>query len=297
MIVSGGPGSGKSALLRYFRHEAGKNGMLAPYVKVEKGESETALSEKIFHEAAMLSGLERSGPPPGGLDKTFQALGRFVRKGFGAVVLIDDLDLLRKADGALGRIAAILKEGWGRREVAVVVSTTREMDAGAELSTMVALRPFGEHEAREMVEKALKKGPPKMGDECLNSILSDSGGNPRLIKSLCRMIYERLRDNEKVITKGHYLAYLPQMMSALSREWFGRMYQETPTAERLILHALARSEDGMHVSDVARTLDRPLGPVTALTRRLLDSGQIVRVDRGKYRVFSKLYARYVNQRG
>jgi predicted transcriptional regulator len=85
-------------------------------------------------------------------------------------------------------------------------------------------------------------------------------------------------------------------MSALSREWFGRLYQETPSAERGILSALARSEEGMHVSDIAKNLGKPLGPVTALTKRLLDSGQIVKIDRGRYMVFSKLYARYVVQR-
>src|SRR5262249_37600041 len=136
-----------------------------------------------------------------------------------------------------------------------------------------------------------------MGDECLSSIIADSGGNPRLINSVCRHIYEKLRDNEKIITKGHYLGYMQYIMSMLSREWFGRMYQETPAAERVILDELAREEGGMHVSDIAKKLGKPLGPVTALTGRLMDSGQIAKVDRGKYRIFAKLYAKYISGRG
>ena len=58
----------------------------------------------------------------------------------------------------------------------------------------------------------------------------------------------------------------------------------------------AKNEEGMHVSDIAEELGKPLGPVTALTRRLLDRGQIIKLGRGKYRIFAKLYAKYVMQR-
>jgi hypothetical protein len=166
-----------------------------------------------------------------------------------------------------------------------------------ENANLLELRTLDSHEAGEMVERALGKGPPKMGEECMNSIMADTQGNPRLFKTVCRLVYERLRDNERVISKGHYLAYLPYIMSMLGREWFGRLYQETPASERAILAVLAKNEDGMHVSDIAKTLKKPLGPTTALMKRLLDSGQVVKLDRGKYRIFARLYAKYVSQRG
>ena len=55
-------------------------------------------------------------------------------------------------------------------------------------------------------------------------------------------------------------------------------------------------EEGAHVSDVAKAIGKPLGPVTALMKRLLDRGAVVKMDRGKYRIFSRLYARYVKDR-
>jgi hypothetical protein len=193
---------------------------------------------------------------------------------------------------------ALIMKNVGKSKVSFVVSATREPKIELLPSAKVmAIKPLDPHEAGEMVEKALKKGPPKMGEECMNSMMADTDGNPRLLRTVCRLVYERIRDNERVITKGHYLAYLPYIMSMLSREWFGRMYQETPPGERAILHALASSEDGMHVSDVARKIGKPMGPTTALMKRLLDSGQVVKIDRGKYRVFARLYAKYVGQRG
>ncbi|MEW6035767.1 MAG: AAA family ATPase [Candidatus Micrarchaeota archaeon] len=296
MLVVGGPGEGKSAMLRYFRSEAEKAGMLAPYVNAEKGENEADIADKLYQEI-ISSGAKPAHAAPDGFSGLAEFAGKAAKKGFGAALLIDDLDNMKKADEALDGILRLLKASWGKRNVSFIVSSTREFRAGSDLLTLVRLKPFGEHDAREMMEKALKKGPPKMGEECLQSVLADTGGNPKLMKRVCHEIYERLRENEKVITKGHYLAYLPQIMGALSREWFGRLYQETPGAERAILQVMAKSEEGMHVSDIAKKLGKPLGPVTALTKRLLERGQVVKLDRGKYRVFSKLYAKYVSQRG
>jgi hypothetical protein len=296
MLVTGGPGTGKTALLRHFRHEAEKAGMLAPMVNVERGEDERAVSDKIFHEISLMREKAAEGNPPSGFGRLAEHIGKLGGRGFGAVVFIDDIDGMKKADAGVAAIISIVKKSWGKRGAAFVMSSTRDIPAESEVLSKINLGPLSEHDARELVERGLKKGPPKMGEECLHSIIGDTGGNPRLLKTVCFNIYERLRENEKVISKGHYLAYLPQIMSALSREWFGRLYQETPLSERTILHALAREEDGMHVSDIAKKIRKPLGPVTALTRRLLDRGQIVRVGRGKYRVFSRLYGRYAAQR-
>ena len=296
MLIQGGPGSGKTMLLRYFKGEAERKGVACPFVPAEKGENDRALVDKIWQELSYLPDFKGGPAHPDSIVKAMAAAARADKAGFGSIIFIDDLDRMRKAPEFLSAVVKAAQSAWGRSKVGFVVSTTMAMEAPSEVASVMSIKPFDERDARELIEKALKKGPLKMGDECLNSIIADSGGNPRLIKSVCRHIFEKLRDNEKVITKGHYLGYLQHIMSMLSREWFGRMYQETPAAERAILHELAREEGGMHVSDAARRLGKPLGPVTALTKRLLDSGQIVKVDRGRYRVFAKLYARYVSQR-
>jgi hypothetical protein len=296
LAVTGGPGCGKTAMMRLFQAEAERAGMLALGVKAERGEDEEDLAGKAYAEMALSPEFKREGSAPGNFRELVDAAGRAGRKKFGAIVFIDDIDRMRNSKKAVASILSALKAGWGRRNVGFVVSLTSEIGAQSEIMREIALRPFAEFEAREMIERALKKGASKMGEECLQTILADSGGNPRLLKTVCYNIYERLRDNEKVISKGHYLAYLPQIMSSLSREWFGRMYQGIPQGEREILHILAKDEEGMHVSDIAKKAGKALGPITALTRRLLDRGQIVKIGRGKYRIFSKLYLRYVSSR-
>jgi hypothetical protein len=292
----GGPGCGKTAIIRLFQAEAEKAGMLAPSVRAEKGEDEGDIAGKAYSEMALSPDFRREGTPPRNFRELIESAERAGRKKFGALIFIDDIDQMRNAGKAIAALQGALKAGWGKRRVAFAVTSTREIGAESEVMREIALKPFAEIETRELLERALKKGPPKMGEECLQSILADSGGNPRLLKTVCYSIYEKLRDNEKVISKGHYLAYLPQIMGSLSREWFGRLYRDIPQGERAILHILAKEEDGMHVSDIAKMAGKPLGPTTALTKRLLDRGQIVRIGRGKYRIFSKLYMRYVSGR-
>ena len=290
LIVSGAPGVGKTMLLRHFKEASERAGLVSPYANAERGEGEADIAGKIAQDA-QLPGPEHD------LESLTRALEKSAARGhFGAIVFIDDLDRARKSGELVKDMIALARAGWRKKNIGFVVSSTKELGTGSGPAAQMPLGPLDEHDAREFMEKALKKGPPKMGEECLQSMLSDTGGNPRLLKTVCRVIYDKLRDNEKIITKGHYLGYLPLILGALSREWFGRMYQETPQAERRILQALAKNEEGMHVSDVAKKLGKPLGPVTALTKRLLEEGQITRIDRGKYKVFSKLYARYVNQR-
>jgi hypothetical protein len=294
-VLIGEPGVGKTAMLKHFGHLSRKNGVLAPYVRIEKGESMEMVLDKLYHEAHSWPGIVlKSKDAPASFE---ELLGNVESdsKHFGVIFFLDDIDKMKKAPETVSAIEDAVKKTWEKGNISFVMSSVKDFKVQPGMKK-VELKALEDYEARDLVEKALKKGPPKMGDECFNSIMNDTNGNPLLFKTVCHYIYERLRDNEKVISKGHYLAYLPYILSMLSREWFGRMYQETPSAEREILLMISKNEKGIHVSDIAKELEKPLGPVTALVKRLLDRGQIAKIDRGKYRVFSRLYGKYVIQR-
>lgn len=287
MIITGSPGMGKTLLLRHFRAEADKSGLLATYIKVEKGETLEAAIQKIYQELTFPDQEEIETQKT--LGKCISLLERKSRKKyFGSIVFIDDIDRMKRSDDAISEINNAV--GGKEAKLGFILSSTKPF------RNSIALRPFDEHEAKELIDKTLKATQIKMGEEGLHTILMDTQGNPRLLKSTCWYLYEMLKENEKIISRGHYLAHLPSIMSMLSRELFGSMYQETPEAERQILLTLAKDAGGAYVSEIAKQLKKPLGPITTLTGRLLERGQIVKIERGKYRIFSILYARYVIQR-
>ncbi|MFH1520434.1 MAG: AAA family ATPase [Candidatus Micrarchaeota archaeon] len=273
LVIFGGTGIGKTTLLRNFKQIAEKFGLDCIYIKAEKSETECDLVGKTFAN-----------------EKNFENAIRKIKTG--TIIMIDGIEKLAGSEKLADKLTRLVNSYWNKKPISIVLSSTREITR--EGNRIIELRRFDEHDIREMIDNAMKKGLPKMGDECIHSILNDSGGNPKLARMICWYIYEKLKENEKLITKGHYLSYLPYIMTMLSNEWFGRLYQETPKAEREVLRKLAEEE--MLVSEIAKELKKPMGPVATLTKRLLDRGQIIRIERGRYRIFAKLYGKYILQR-
>ena len=121
ILVKGGPGSGKSALLSAFKEEAEKNGMLAPYVKAERNEDIKAIAGKLSQDGALLTGNAAKEAPDGvaGLVRSLERMAS--KRHFGVIVFIDDMDLMRKTETQLPEVWKTL----GRSKVSFVVSITR----------------------------------------------------------------------------------------------------------------------------------------------------------------------------
>lgn len=308
LLFTGGAGMGKTILLRKLRIESQKDGFVSPYVHVEKGDDPGSVVKKLHIETAYsmkdMSGtgvrkfrqlsekaefFEKKTPCtiPELLEITLSTIGTDAT---GIIFFLDDFDFVKKTRQAISDIVGcITNRGM---PVAFVLSSTKSINLKNEYVKQFPIPVLSEHDIRGMITTALKNGP-KMGEQCLTTIMNASGGNPRLVKTICWLLYDRLRDTDKIITKGHYLAALPSLMGLLGREWFGEIYSATPNAEKEILKILASEESQMHVSDISRKIGKPLGPVTSLVARLVETGQVVKVDRGVYRLFSRLYERYV----
>jgi hypothetical protein len=307
LLVTGAPGCGKSALLRRLGQESGRARVFAPIVSAGDGERFPSFLSKLSSELLayaqekagegalserMLSGLKSAS---GGEDMLLSFARMADRHAEGMVLLVDDADRLGRPDELSAFVARVMKAAVAERlKFGFVLSFSEGFTGFGAMGREMRLGPFEEHDLREMVDNGLKKGP-KMGDECFRTINSESGGNPLVARTICWVIYDRLPDNEKTITQRHYLTYYPAVMSTLSREFFDRLYLELPSSEREVLRAFAAAGKPAYISDVARVLGKR--HATTLALRLVERGQLVRVDRGLYRVFTKLYGRYVLQRG
>jgi len=292
LMVHGVPGSGRSALLKHMRTVAERQGISIVFIHVEHGENIEELARRIFNEA--IAPVLPYKKKTSDFTELLDTLPSAARKGsFGNLLILDDIDSLRKSEESL-KMLLVSMAGSSHR-VALVMSSTRAFRIN-ELPTLELL-PIDETQAKDFVAKALKDSHMRMGDECISTILADTGGNPRLFRDVCMLVYDSMKEHELVISQAHYLSYLPSIMAVLSMEWFGALFQKTPKRERAILSVMAQGdENGMHVSDISRKVGRPMGETTALMGRLLDSGQVVRIDRGTYRIFAGLYAKYVMQR-
>jgi hypothetical protein len=307
-VLRGVPGSGKSSMIRKLREESLHHGFFSPAIRAEKNEKMDRVVKGLFQEldneimekadtgtlphekADAFSKQKNVGTFRMLINNLWKTLGHSLT---GVVFYIDDFDNVRKNEEMLRHIANVAAE---RRNIGFVVTTTKRLRRLPENTQELELGPVEEYEFRDYIAKSLKK-EPKMGDECIKSVYDDSGGNPKLLKQVCWILYDRIKEGEKVITKAHYTANMRNIMSFLARDWFGRMYASASTQEKTVLKILARARKPLSVKESAKQLNKPMGPVATLLLRLDAKGQIIKVERGKYRIFSGLYAKYIRERG
>jgi len=308
LLLRGTPGSGKGMLMRHFQAEALKRRLFAPYIKASRNEKMDRITKELFQEleSEIMDSVDSRIIPEGKANAFIRQsrtgtlrvlinnLWRTLGPSFpGILFFIDDFDNVRKSEEMLRHVSNIATE---KRNIGFVFSTTGKFKRIPENVQQMDLGPLEEYEFRDYLAKVMKK-EPKMGEECTKSVYRDSGGNPKLIKQVCWIIYDKLKEGEKVIAKAHYSANMRNIMSFLSRDWFGKLYASASAQEKTVLKVLARANKPLSVKETSRQLNKPMGPVATLLLRLEAKGHIVKIERGKYQVFSGLYAKFIKERG
>ncbi len=307
-VLRGVPGSGKSSTIRKFRGDSLHRGFFSPSIRAERNEKMDRIVKGLFQEleSELMEKVDSGSMPLGRADafskqKNVGTLRMLINNLWktlghsfsGVIFFIDDFDNVRKNEEMLRHISNVASE---RRSVGFVITTTKKLRHLPENIQELELGPVEEYEFRDYISKSLKK-EPKMGEECIKAVYNDSGGNPKLLKQVCWILYDSIKEGERVITRAHYSANMRKIMSFLARDWLGKMYASASQQEKTILKILARAKKPLAVKETAKQLNKNMGPVATLLLRLEAKGQIVKVERGKYRVFSGLYAKYVRERG
>jgi hypothetical protein len=299
LLVIGGPGIGRSALLDKFRDISEKKGFYSIKVKVAKGENSKRLLERSFAELTnYLNGLvaktqlsERIAKNIAEKKDLFLAADLIKRYAEGLIILIDDLDRIKDSD-AFHELMETKGSQIRSSHMAFVFSSTHDVEQFP--GVRMRLASFDEHDIREMILNALKKEMPKMGEGCLKTIIADSEGNPRVAKTMCYVLYDRLGEKEKIITRKHYIVNFAEIIRILTSEFFDALWSDLAQSEREVVAAFASAAGPAHISDIAKMLGKR--HVTTLALRLEKKGQLIRLDRGIYKVFTKLYGKYAMQR-
>ena len=308
MLVIGTKGIGKTSLLRYYQAIAEKNKALAVLFRSHKSddlqrlidELENTINEKISLGALTkkyTESLKNVKINDNNCEKTMEGIYTDMKKDLSAIVfLIDDAHNLSKE--SLRRLISLFTKLADKKiHYMLVLSSSGELHLHEykELFRPIYVSELNQKDITELIEKSLAHSKIKVGEECLHTIIDDSQGHPLVLLTICWTIYDKIKENERIISRGHYIAYLPTIMSNLSRELFDDLYEETSSGEREVLGAFANGE--ATVSDVAVQLNKPLNTVTTLVLRLAESGNLRKIARGRYKIFNRLYGKYVLGRG
>ena len=302
MVIQGAPGTGKTTLMKIAEGESKGAKLFTALIKAGKKERETGVVRALKAELEdEVSARSQTGEIVFVKARQFtqdnagtfnQLLGLVTRvTGNGNLILIiDDFDEIQKPKDVLRGIAKSIERRPG---VGFVVSSTKRLPAPSE-TTVIELGGVDEHDFREYIEKTTKD-TAKMGDECQNSVYRDSGGNPRMIQLICWYLFNKAKDTDKIISRAHYSANLRGILGLLGHEWFSEQYFKASDEEKKILKRFANMGEAS-VTAVAKSIGKSPGPVATLILRLEERGDIVKVKRGIYKVFSPLYGKFVLER-
>ena len=273
LSISGPRGYGKTTMLLNFESIAEKEGFKTIFVKIEKRDTDITIINKLSKGTS--SNIE-------------EFIDESNKNQFGTLILLDDLDKSSEFEKIVLDIEKLINNNKGK--IGFVISSTLGIRSPFLRSQ---LNPFDVHAAEELVEKALKDAQIKMGEECLKTILNESGGNPKIFKIICWHLYNNRREKERIISKGNYLVLENTIRKNLEHDWFGELYSQLPNEERKILKSLAKKE--MNTFEIAKDIGKNSGPTNTLILRLLNRGQIIRIKRGVYRIIAPLYGKYISE--
>jgi DNA-binding transcriptional ArsR family regulator len=317
LAFAGVRGIGKTSLMRKFADMAEKRKCIAVLVHVRYGETPEELMKKILRYAAN-SALEklstghiskkslafiekfRSGALAGKMganefgEKLSSLYNELKHEIAGIVVLIDDVEDLENSRIALSEFSKVFKT-LKSMPIGFVCSSTIYFKEFKDFCSELKVDALSAGEIKDSINLALRQSKVRMGDECLHSITEDSEGNPLILFNVCWTIYNKLGEKEKMIAKWHYLSYSSSIMGNLSQGVFDELYYRRSGNEREILKVFAALGGEANVSDLARKMDKKLNTITTLVLRLYESGNVIKVDRGRYRLFNRLYAKYLKE--
>lgn len=311
ILLIGAKGMGKSYLLGQFLSLAEKNKALCAIIRAQKSDTKDTIVKKIvlelikpIHEAVILGAFSKkalrvaeeivakiNGQNAASL---LEELHKEIEKNYEAVVIF--IEEVEKISLETVTILTDLTSATCKKNIPYmfVFSRNGKIKINTENIKIMVIPPLTGREIEKMIFSALKPHNLKMGEECLRRVIDESEGHPLILLTICWTLYDKIKENERVISKGHYAAYSPAIMSNLARELFDDLYEETSNSEQEILTVLASGE--AQVSEIAKKINKPLNTVTTLIARLTKRGTVEKKSRGRYRIFNALFGTYVKEK-
>lgn len=180
--------------------------------------------------------------------------------------------------------------------------------------TPLEVMPMALEEVSEALQKPLEKSlNAKMNDEAVEMVFQYSGGHPYIVQTFGLYIFEEelagakpstphFENKVSLIDVREVQNAVPKVMTRLSSQVFKDRFDQTSPLERKILLA------------ICNILERKNGPnneiapqqikefatgkygVRIILRRLVEKDCLIKKERGKYALFTPLFAEYVKAR-
>ncbi|MBI5636084.1 ATP-binding protein [Candidatus Micrarchaeota archaeon] len=159
-----------------------------------------------------------------------------------------------------------------------------------------ALVNFTKEESELFVEKKLRQVKMRISKGAFSKAYATTEGHPFVLVAYLSAAYSKLQAGETELDEIHFKAADVEFVSIILSPFFARFYDQAGKASKDILAAMAEKESGeislMELTDALGKENNELSPHLA---KLVQDGSILRIDRGRYKLFHHLLGQYVRQ--
>ena len=158
------------------------------------------------------------------------------------------------------------------------------------------LENFTRSESDDFVSKLLEQAGISTGTGVLDRIYDVTEGHPFVLSAYMHEAYTKISGGNSLKLE-HLSAVDLDFVNIVLAPFFARFYDQAGKMSRRILSEMARDEKGeMSLSKLSATLKKESNELSPSLAKLIQDGAIIRMDRGKYKLFHHLLGTYIRMR-
>lgn len=157
------------------------------------------------------------------------------------------------------------------------------------------LENFNLEESKAFIRKKLTKVKLSISDEVLCLVYSVTEGHPFVLSAYMATAYSKLKSGEDELRKEHFEAADIEFVKRVLSPFFSRFYDQVGKNSRSILTEMAKKNGKIDLSELCEIMSKGSNELSPYLAKLTQDGAILRIDRGKYKLFHKLLAQYIKQ--
>ncbi len=221
------------------------------------------------------------------------------------VFLIDEARVLEKNRADLVLYLRAVLEQLQINKVPVMIIPGGKLTiygpSGSGFSPLVRTFPpaildnFTFDESRSFIRKKLDKLKIPISDEVLNIVYNVTEGHPFVLSAYMATAYSKLKPGENELRKEHFEATDIDFVRRVLSPFFSRFYDQAGKNSRDILIEMAKKNGKIELFELCEILKKENNELSPYLAKLTQDGAILRIERGKYKLFHKLLSQYIKQ--
>lgn len=156
------------------------------------------------------------------------------------------------------------------------------------------LENFSREEAMTFIRRKLSQAKTEIDNAVFDKIYDVTEGHPFVLAAYMETAYSKLTNGDNKLTEAHFSAADVEFVGRILAPFFARFYDQTGRNSRRILSEMATTAKGeISLSELSRILKMGMNQLSPHLAKLVQDGAIVRIDRGKYKLFHHLLGEYI----